>query len=109
MIDNQSRAAELVQGAAEKRIENIAEAVLGDGDIGEAVSNWSSIQTMEETWGLEPDTFYLHEPYATGWQQIQRTAAHMVGRAMICKSKGGVLRSKNSEQSTDIETWQCEL
>jgi arylsulfatase A-like enzyme len=109
MIENRSRAAELVQGAAEKRIENIAEAVLGDGGIGEAVSNWSSIQTMEATWGLEPDTFYLHEPYATGWQQIQRTAAHMVGRAMICKSKGGALRSKNSAQSRDIESWQCEL
>jgi arylsulfatase A-like enzyme len=109
IIDNRSRAAELVQGAAEKRIENIANAVLGDGGMGEAVSNWSSIQTMEATWGLEPDTFYLHEPYATSWQQIQRTAAHMVGRAMICKSKGGVLRLKNSKQSQDIESWQCEL
>jgi arylsulfatase A-like enzyme len=109
VIDNRSRAAELVQGAAEKRIENIANAVLGDGGVGEAVSNWSLIQTMEATWGLEPDIFYLHEPYATSWQQIQRTAEHMVGRAMICKSKGGVLRSKNSAQSRDIESWHCEL
>jgi hypothetical protein len=108
VIDNRSRAAELVEGAAKKRIENIAGAVLGDGGVGEAVTNWTSIQTMEATWGLEPDIFYQHEPYTTSWRQIQREAAYMIGRAMDCKSKDGVLRSKNSTQPGDTESWYCE-
>jgi choline-sulfatase len=108
VIDNRSRAAELVEGAAQKRIEKIAGAVLGDGGVGEAVTNWTSIQTMEATWGLEPDIFYQHEPYSTSWRQIQREAAYMIGRAMDCNSKGGVLRSKNSTQPRDTESWYCE-
>jgi arylsulfatase A-like enzyme len=109
IIDNRSTAAELVEGAAEKRIGKIAYAVLGDGGVGNAVTDWISLQTMEATWGLEPDKFYQHEPYATSWQQIQRKAAHMIGRAMDCKSKGGLLRSKNSAQPRDTESWYCEL
>jgi len=109
MIDNRSRAAELVEAAAGKRTDSIAGAVLGDGGLGEAVKDWTSIQTMEATWGLEPDRFYQHEPYATSWQQIQRKAAYMIGRAMDCKSKGGVLRSKNSQQPRDTESWHCDI
>ena len=108
VIDNRSRAAVLVEGAAKQRIEKIAGAVLGDGGVGEAVTNWTSIQTMEATWGLEPDIFYQHEPYTTSWRQIQREAAYMVGRAMDCNSKGGVLRSKNSTLPRDTESWYCE-
>ena len=109
MNDNRSRAAELVQGAAEKRIEKIAGAVLFDGNVGEAVTNWSAIQTMEETWGLEPDSFYQHELYVDSWQQIQRRAANMIGRAMLGKSKGGVLHTKLSKQPRDVESWYCQL
>ncbi len=108
MAGNRSHAAELVLGAAEKRIDNIASTVLGGGGVGKAVTEWSSIQTMEETWGLEPGKFYRHEPYAASWQEIQRKAAHMVGEAMICKSKGGVLGSKKSEQPRDIGSWYCD-
>jgi hypothetical protein len=64
---------------------------------------------MEETWGLEPGKFYQHEPYATSWQKIQRMAAHMIGEAMICNSKGGALRSNNTEQPRDVESWHCDL
>jgi len=109
MTDNRSRAAELVEAAAEKRTDRIAAAVLADGGLDEAVKNWTSIQTMEATWGLEPDRFYQHEPYATSWQHIQRKAAYMIGQAMDCKSKDGVLRSKNSQQLRDTESWHCDL
>ena len=109
MIDNRSTAAELVEGAAKKRVTNIAGAVLGDGGLGKAVTNWTSLQTMEATWGLEPEKFYQYEPYATSWQQIQRRAANMIARAMDCKSKGGLLRSKNSAQPGDTKSWYCEL
>jgi len=109
IIDNRSKAAELVEAAALKRTDNIAGAVLADGGLGEAVKDWTSIQTMQATWGLEPDRFYQHEPYATNWQRIQRKAAYMIGRAMDCKAKGGIIRSKNSQQPGDTESWHCEL
>lgn len=109
MIDNRSTAAALVEGAAKKRSDNIAGAALGDGGLGEAVKNWTAIQTMETTWGLEPDRFYQHEPYATNWQRIQRKAAYMIGRAMDCKAKAGVLRSTNSQQPGDTGSWHCDI
>jgi arylsulfatase A-like enzyme len=108
-VDNQSRSATLVQGAAEKRIENIATAVLGDAGIAGAIENWTAIRTMEETWGLEPDNFYQLESNAAHWQEIKHKAERMVGEAMICQSKGKIVRTKNSIQPRDVDSWYCDL
>ena len=81
--------------------------MLGDGGEKKAVAEWSSIQTMEETWALEPENIFEFEPHATDWQRIQRSAAQMVGEAMLCHSTGGALRTKNPKQREDIESWHC--
>jgi len=109
ILENRIRAAELVEAAAEKRMENIATAALGADGVDQAVLEWQAIRTMESTWGMEPEPFYRFEPYADSWQQIQREAAHMIGHAMECRSKGGRLRSKNSAQPRETESWYCEL
>jgi arylsulfatase A-like enzyme len=107
--DNQSRSATLVQSAAEKRIENIAKAVLGDTGVTGAIENWTAIQTMEETWRLEPNNFFQLESNTTHWQKIKHEAERMVGEAMICQSKGKVVRTKNSTQPRDVDSWYCDL
>ena len=108
MADNRTRSARLVQNAAEKRIEKIANAVLNENSITEAIENWSAIQTMEETWGLEPNSFYHHKPYAAQWQKIQHEAKRMVGEAMICQSQGLMVHTKNPEQPRDVKSWHCD-
>jgi len=107
MLDNRFRAASLVLGGAYQRIKNIAAEVLSDNGLYAAVENWYAIQIMEDTWGLEPDRFYDHEPYATSWQQIQRVAAQMIGKAMTCRSNSGKLVSENPERPEDVESWRC--
>ncbi|TNF90967.1 MAG: DUF4976 domain-containing protein [Gammaproteobacteria bacterium] len=108
MLDNRSRAAQLVIDAAQRRIEKISDAVLGDAGLKSAVSDWNAIQTMEETWGLEPERFYRTEPHASRWQAIQRTAANMIGMAMMCRANGGELVTDNSAQRLEIDAWRCQ-
>jgi arylsulfatase A-like enzyme len=107
MIDNLFRAASLVLGGAYQSIKNIAREVLINNDLNAAVENWSAIQIMEDTWGLEPDRFYNHEPYANSWQQVQRVAAQMIGKAMTCRSNNGSLMSENPGRPEDVESWRC--
>jgi arylsulfatase A-like enzyme len=109
IADNQSRSAKLVQGAAKKRIEKIANAVLGEADVTEAVKNWTAIQTMQETWGLEPDSIFQQKAYAKTWQHIQHQAERMLGDAMLCQSKGTAVRTNNPQQPLDINSWYCDL
>jgi arylsulfatase A-like enzyme len=107
VVDNRFRAASLVLGGAQMRIKNIADEVLGNNNLIAAVENWSAIQIMEDTWGLEPDRFYQHEPYATSWQKTQKVAAQMIGKAMSCRSNDGELLSENPTQPEDVESWRC--
>jgi hypothetical protein len=107
--DNRSTAAVLVMGGARRRIDNIAASVLGGAGINAAVKDWSAIQTMEETWGLEPDRFYEYEPYASSWRNIQRLSAKMMGEAMLCRAQGGVLGTENPMLPRDVESWHCRL
>ena len=109
IADNQSRAANLVVSAAEKRLENIANAVLGGNGVTVAIENWTAIQTMKETWELEPNNFFQNEPHKKSWQQIQHSAERMVGEAMLCQSQGARISTKNPEQPRDIESWHCDL
>lgn len=109
IADNQSRSANLVISAAEKRLENIANAILGKGGVTEAIENWTAIQTMEETWGLEPNSFFQNEPHKKSWQKIQHDAERMVGEAMLCQSQSSVVRTKNPKQPQNVESWHCNL
>ena len=105
--DNRSKAADLVIGEAKQRVNSIADAVLETKDLNRAVSSWIAIQTMEDTWGLEPDRFYAAEPFTTQWQEIQQTAAGMIGAAMTCASRGSDLRTTNPAEPLLVENWNC--
>ena len=105
--DNISKAASLVSGGAKKRLKKIAEALLTAADLKAALESWSAIQVMEETWGLEPQRFFEAEPYASEWQELQRKASQMIGKAMFCKADSGVLQTKNPGKPEDVESWVC--
>ena len=107
IVDNRARAASLVTQGARKRISDIADSVLDKKDLNQAVSSWVAIQTMEDTWGLEPDQFFETEPHASHWQEIKRIAAGMIGAAMTCESKGSELRTSNPSEPMHLEDWSC--
>lgn len=107
--DNRSVAAKLVLGGAERRIRNIADAALGEEGLRAAVDEWLAIQTMEDTWGLEPDVFYQHEPHTGSWHKVQSVAAGMIAQAMACRAQGGTLHASDSTQSYNVESWNCDL
>ncbi len=108
MAGNRSAAATLVLGGAEQRIGNMAQAALGKAGLVAAVNEWLAIQTMGDTWGLEPDVFYQHEPYAERWREVQRRAAAIVAKAMACSAQNGTLRSSDTTQPRRVELWQCD-
>lgn len=105
---NRSIAAQLVLGGAQARVHNIASAVFEKDGLRPAIQEWLAIQTMEESWGLEPDVFYRHETYSEKWQKIQRLSAEMIGRAMMCKAQGGTLRGPDATPIHGVELWQCD-
>jgi len=105
--DNRRAAAELVLGASSRRLANIAHAVLGTKGLVDAVNEWSAIQKMRETWELEPDNFYGHEPYASRWRDVQRLAAKMIAKAMECSANKGTLSAARSSQPRDVDAWTC--
>ena len=107
-IENRSKAANLVMDGANRRIKQIADLLLSEENIHQAVSSWTAIQTMEDTWGLEPDQFYKNEPFESEWQKIQRSAAGMIGAAMTCLSRGSSLRSSKHLQPLEFEHWHCD-
>jgi hypothetical protein len=106
--DNRRVAARLVIDGANARIDRIAERLLREANLKSAVSAWTAIQTMEETWGLEPDPFYDTEPFASQWKKVQQTAARMVGLAMTCQSRGGVLRTARPDGPLLVDDWICD-
>jgi arylsulfatase A-like enzyme len=106
--DNQRTAAQLALGACDRRLGNIARAVLDSEGLVDAVNEWLAVQTMHETWGLEPDRFYAHEPYATMWDDARRLAAEMIAKAMDCRARGGVLRVAGSVSPQGVDAWLCE-
>ena len=108
MEDNRSRAAMLVGNAGEKRLRLITAAVLDENDIGLAVENWSRIQTMESTWGLEPDPFFDHERHRPVWRGVQSRAAQMIGTAMLCRANSGKILTRKPESPEDTASWYCE-
>jgi arylsulfatase A-like enzyme len=105
--DNRAAAASLVMDGAGQRIEKIARLLLQDADLDAAVSSWKAIQTMEQTWGLEPDVFYRFEPYSTSWRKLQQTAARMIGLAMTCRADGGLLQTAKPAQPLALDEWSC--
>ena len=105
--ENRRKAAQLVLGGADRRLANIANAALGEQDLVDAVNEWLAIQTMEETWGLEPDPFYIHAPYASRWGNVQSLAATMIAKAMACSAKMGALGTDRSGQPTAVDAWAC--
>ncbi len=106
--DNRRAAAELVLGASTRRLTNIADAVLGAGDLAVAADEWSAIETMRETWALEPDKFYAHEPHASRWLHVQRLGADMIAKAMDCRARDGVLSAPGvNVQARDVAAWTC--
>ncbi|MGI9319732.1 MAG: sulfatase family protein [bacterium] len=107
VIESRSKAASLVMSGAQRRLDSIADELLNSSDLSQAVDSWTAIQTMEDTWGLEPDQFYNTEPYATEWQKIQRNAAGMIGTAMTCTSKGSETRSMQPSHPLMFEHWKC--
>jgi len=104
--DNRRAASELVLGACDRRLENIAHAVLTKDDLVGAVEQWLAIQSMGETWGREPDPFNAHQPYATQWRDAERRAVEMLAKAMDCRAKGGALRG-GSADPTAVRNWAC--
>lgn len=106
-IDNRSKAANLVMDGANRRINQIADLLLSENNIHQAVASWTAIQTMEDTWGLEPDQFYKNGPFESQWQNIQRAAAGMIGVAMTCLAKGNELQSSEPSQPLKFEYWHC--
>ena len=107
-LDNRSAAAQLVLGGAVARIDNIADLVFDKDGLRRAVENWLAIQSMEETWGLEPDIFYQHEQYAEKWQKVQRLSAKMITRAITCKAQGGTLGLPEATHILKVELWKCD-
>ncbi len=107
-IENRSLAAELVMDGAWRRIQQIAGSLLRN-DMVQAVAAWSAIQTMEETWSLEPDPFFRVEPHASEWSKIRRIAAGMIGAGMNCISNGGKMHSKKPAEPVSRKHWSCEL
>ena len=107
LSDNRATAASLVMDGAGRRIEKIARLLLQDADLDAAVSSWKAIQTMEQTWGLEPDVFYRFEPYSTSWRNLQQTAARMIGLAMTCRADGGLLQTAQPAQPLALDEWSC--
>ena len=105
--ENRTTAASLVMDGAGRRIENIARLLLQDADLDAAVSAWTAIQTMEQTWGLEPDVFYRFEPYTARWRKLQQTAARMIGLAMTCRADGGLLQTARPAQPLELDEWSC--
>ena len=105
--DNRAAAASLVMDGAGQRIEKIARLLLQDADLDAAVSSWEAIQTMEQTWGLEPDVFYRFEPHAARWRKLQQTAARMIGLAMTCRADGGLLQTAQPTQPLALDEWYC--
>jgi len=105
--DNRGVGAELVLEACGRRLTRIAEAVLRKDGLVEGVNEWLAIQTMAKTWGLEPDPFYDHEPYAEQWREVQHTAARMIGKAMDCQTSGGALEVAPSTNRRDVDAWVC--
>ena len=108
MENNRSVAAQLVLGGAEARMHNITNAVFEEDGLRLAIKEWLAIQTMEETWGLEPDVFYRHEIYVEKWQKVQRLSAKMIGRAMMCRAEVGTLRRPNAAPIHRVELWECD-
>ena len=107
-LDNRSVAAQLVLGAAKRRIERITDLVFNNDGLRRAVHEWLAIQSMEETWGLEPDIFYQHEQYAEEWQKVQRLSAEMITRAITCKAQAGALRPPEAAHILKVELWKCD-
>ena len=105
--ENREVAAELVLSGANRRLGSIAEAALGEMDLVSAVNEWLAIQTMQETWGLEPDPFYLREPHDSHWANVQRLAAEMIAKAMACSAKTGTLSNDKSVEPTAVDAWTC--
>lgn len=105
--DNRQVAAELVLGAADQRLTNIAHEALAKDGLVDAVNEWLAIQTMQETWGLEPDPFYDHEPHASKWHDVQRLGAQMIAEAMECSTKDGTLTTAQSARPRTVDAWTC--
>ena len=106
--NNRSVAAQLVLGGAKARVHNIASAVFEKDGLRVSIEEWLAIQTMEESWGLEPDVFYRHETYVEKWQKVQRLSAEMIGRAMMCRAQGGTLRRPDAKPIHRVELWKCD-
>ena len=105
--ENRRKAAQLVLDGADRRLVNIASAALGEQGLKSAVNEWLAIQTMEETWGLEPDPFYVHEAYAARWDSVQSLAATMISKAMACSAKTGTLSTDKPSRPTAVDAWAC--
>jgi len=87
--NNTAVAATLVGDAAHRRIRQIATTAIARAHPREAVAAWEAIDTMTQTWGLEPEPFFLQARYRTRWQDLQRQAAWALAEVMACVAAGG--------------------
>ena len=99
---NREVAAGLAQDAAGRQAAKLAEALAQD-DLLEAARKWEAIEVMHQTWGLEVDPFYRHEPYGSAWAALRRDAAETMATAMACAAKGGRLQATVG----DGGAWRC--
>lgn len=84
--ENDGMAARLVQGAADKHLIALEQA-LKEADLVAAVREWEAIGVMQHTWGLEREPFYRREPYAEPWKALRLRAARDITAAIDCDTR----------------------
>lgn len=105
-IDNRRTAAELVLGAANRRLSKMARALLDLEDMALAEEQWAAIQSMRETWSLEPDPFLADPGHAPKWTEVERRGAEMIHKAKECAERPGTLNA-SAEQWLEPDSWTC--
>ena len=103
---NRGVAAKLVLRAGRRQNIKLAES-LGQGNLPEAVRRWQSIDALHDTWGMEVDPFFKHEPYNTSWTNIRHVSAQMIAKAMGCEAHGGKLKFDRPLQPENVASWMC--
>jgi len=88
---NQTTAARLVQGAADRRRASL-ERALHEGDLVPAAREWEAVEIMHLTWGFEPEPFYAQEPFAGPWRSLRRLVAGEITSAVECTSRDKTFR-----------------
>jgi arylsulfatase A-like enzyme len=105
--ENAGMAARLVQGAADKHLAALEQALQG-GDVLAAVREWEAVETMQLTWGLEPQPFYSQEPYAAPWKALRHRMSGEITAAIDCATRDKTFRFIPPSGSGSVASVACD-